>query len=137
MSGSPRHYLGIDHGTRRLGLAYGDEIGVATPLPAIATAEEAKQWSALAAVVAARRITDIVLGLPLNMDGTEGPRCQSVRQFAANIALHGPAPLATLPVTLTVSAATVPMISANPATLSFTAPAFNAPRSTTAWCDVP
>ena len=40
----------------------------------------------------------LVVGLPLNMDGTEGPRCQSVRQFAANIERHGPASLAALPV---------------------------------------
>ena len=34
------------------------------------------------------------------MDGTEGPRCQSIRQFAANIAAHGPPALATLPIVL-------------------------------------
>jgi putative Holliday junction resolvase len=39
-----------------------------------------------------------VIGLPLNMDGTEGPRCQSVRQFAANLERHGPPALASLPV---------------------------------------
>jgi putative Holliday junction resolvase len=86
MSGSPRRYLGIDYGTRRLGLAYGDEIGVATPLPAIAAAEEARQWSALAAVVAARRITDIVLGLPLNMDGSSGPKAQEVEAYGRRVA---------------------------------------------------
>jgi putative Holliday junction resolvase len=42
----------------------------------------------------------LVLGLPLNMDGSEGPRCQSVRQFAANIAAHGPPALAALPIVL-------------------------------------
>jgi putative Holliday junction resolvase len=40
----------------------------------------------------------LAIGLPLNMDGTEGPRCQSVRQFATNIAHHGPAALAELPI---------------------------------------
>ena len=39
-----------------------------------------------------------MIGLPLNMDGTEGPRCQSVRQFAANVAQHGSPALAALPV---------------------------------------
>jgi len=85
MSGSRRRYLGIDHGTRRLGLAFGDEIGVATPLPAIAAAEEAKQWTALAAVIAARRITDVVLGLPLNMDGSSGPKAQEVGTYGRRI----------------------------------------------------
>ncbi|MBS0550052.1 MAG: Holliday junction resolvase RuvX, partial [Proteobacteria bacterium] len=40
----------------------------------------------------------LVIGLPLNMDGTEGPRCQSIRQFATNIANHGGPKLAALPV---------------------------------------
>ena len=43
-------------------------------------------------------IAGLVIGLPLNMDGTEGPRCQSVRQFVTNLANHGTPALAALPV---------------------------------------
>jgi putative Holliday junction resolvase len=43
-------FLGVDHGARRIGLAYGDDIGVATPLPAISSEEPSKQWAGLAAV---------------------------------------------------------------------------------------
>ena len=42
----------------------------------------------------------LAIGLPLNMDGRRGPRCQSVRQFAANIAAHAPPALAALPIVL-------------------------------------
>jgi len=52
----------------------------------------------LAELARKHEIKALAIGLPLNMDGSEGPRCQSVRQFAANIANHGPPALAALPV---------------------------------------
>jgi putative Holliday junction resolvase len=76
MKGAAPRILGIDHGSHRIGLAFGDEIAVATPLPAIVTPDLAKQWAAIGAVIRERRITDVVLGLPLNMDGTSGPKAQ-------------------------------------------------------------
>jgi len=85
MKGTTPRILGIDHGSHRIGLAFGDEIAVATPLPAILTADLAKQWTALAAVLKERRITDVVLGLPLNMDGTAGPKAQEVEQYGRRI----------------------------------------------------
>jgi putative Holliday junction resolvase len=78
-------FLGIDHGTRRIGLAYGDDIGVATPLPAITAADPAKQWAGLGALLKDRRITEVVLGLPLNMDGSSGPKAEEVEAFAQRI----------------------------------------------------
>lgn len=78
-------FLGIDHGSRRVGLAYGDEIGVATPLAAITTDDAAKQWAGLAALVKERRITEIVVGHPLNMDGTSGPKALEVEAFARRL----------------------------------------------------
>lgn len=82
----PMRFLGIDHGTRRIGLAYGDEIGVATPLPAIASEDVSKQWAALAAVLRERRITEVVIGHPLNMDGSSGPKAKEVEMFARRVA---------------------------------------------------
>lgn len=81
----PMRILGIDHGTRRIGLSYGDEIGVATPLPAITTQDVSRHWGELCAVIRERRITDIVLGHPLNMDGTSGPKAKEVEEFGAKI----------------------------------------------------
>jgi putative Holliday junction resolvase len=77
--------LGIDHGTRRVGLSYGDEIGVATPLPALAFSEHSKQWAGIAAVIKDRKITDIVIGHPLNMDGSSGPKAKEVEEFARKL----------------------------------------------------
>ncbi|HXN34673.1 MAG TPA: Holliday junction resolvase RuvX [Opitutaceae bacterium] len=78
--------LGIDHGTRRIGLSYGDDIGVATPLPALSFPDGARQWAGIAAVLRDRKITDIVLGHPLNMDGTSGPKALEVEEFARRLA---------------------------------------------------
>ncbi|MDR1011956.1 MAG: Holliday junction resolvase RuvX [Opitutaceae bacterium] len=77
--------LGIDYGERRIGLSYGDEIGVATPLPALTDADSEKRRAALAAIVKQRRITDIVLGWPLNMDDSEGFKAGEVEKFARKL----------------------------------------------------
>lgn len=78
-------FLGIDYGTRRFGLSYGDELGVATPLPALTEADPAKRWQGLITVVAQRRITDLVLGYPLNMDETAGFKAKEVDTFASRL----------------------------------------------------
>ncbi|MEO6243821.1 MAG: Holliday junction resolvase RuvX [Opitutaceae bacterium] len=77
--------LGIDHGARRIGLSYGDDLGVATPLPAVIEADAAKRWAGLLAVVTQRRITDIVVGHPLNMDDSVGPKAKEAEAFAARL----------------------------------------------------
>src|SRR5207248_9051830 len=60
----------------------------------------AADLAALAELAKKHDIRALAIGLPLNMDGSEGPRCQSVRQFAANIEKHGPPALAALPIVL-------------------------------------
>lgn len=77
--------LGIDFGTRRIGLAFGDELGVATPLPAIVDADPEKRWAALLAMARQRRATDIVLGHPLNMDDTAGPKAKEAERLAEQL----------------------------------------------------
>jgi putative holliday junction resolvase len=77
--------LGIDYGEKRVGLSYGDELGVATPLSALTDLTAEKRWAALAALVRQRRITDFVLGHPLNMDGSAGPKAREVEAFAARL----------------------------------------------------
>lgn len=74
--------LGIDYGSRRVGLAYGDELGVATPLAAAVEATEPERVERIAAVVAERGITEIVLGYPYNMDGSAGFKAKEVEAFA-------------------------------------------------------
>lgn len=77
--------LGIDYGTRRIGLSYGDEIGVATPLPALVQSTHDQRWEALSEVVRKRRATDLVLGYPYNMDGTAGFKAKEVDAFAEKL----------------------------------------------------
>lgn len=77
--------LGIDYGSKRIGLSYGDDLGVATPLPAILETDEHKRWAALLAAIRQRRATDLVIGWPLNMDDTVGPKAREVEAFAAKL----------------------------------------------------
>lgn len=78
-------FLGIDYGTRRIGLACGDELGIATPLPALTDADPAKRREALAVVVRQRRITELVVGFPFNMDGSVGFKAKEVEAFAESL----------------------------------------------------
>lgn len=85
---APMRCLGIDYGARRIGLSYGDQLGVATPLPAITEADPVARFAALEAMVAQRRITDIVIGHPLNMDDSVGPKAREVEAFAVRLREH-------------------------------------------------
>lgn len=78
-------FLGIDYGTRRIGLATGDELGIATSLPALVEADLAVRRRALAAVVKQRRIDEIVLGYPLNMDGSAGYKAKEMEALAVEL----------------------------------------------------
>jgi putative Holliday junction resolvase len=78
-------YIGIDLGTRRIGLAYGDELGVATPLPALTQADPTERRTGLFKVIRERRAQEIVLGHPLNMDDTAGPKAKEAEAFAAQL----------------------------------------------------
>jgi putative Holliday junction resolvase len=77
--------LGIDYGTKRIGLSYGDDLGVATPLPALIDSDPEKRWSALTRVAKLRGVTDFVVGHPLNMDETAGPKARETEAFAARL----------------------------------------------------
>ena len=91
--------MALDVGRKTIGVATSDVLrGLATPLVTIKRTKLAADLGALAELVRKHEVKALAIGLPLNMDGSEGPRCQSVRQFAANIANHGPPALAALPV---------------------------------------
>ena len=77
--------LGIDYGERRIGLSYGDELGVATPLPALTDPTQKARMAVLATVIRQRRITDLVLGHPLNMDDSAGFKAREIEAFAARL----------------------------------------------------
>lgn len=78
--------VGLDLGTETIGVAVSDGLHrVASPLETIRRKKFGLDADRLLEIANARAITGIVLGLPLNMDGSEGPRCQSTRAFARNL----------------------------------------------------
>jgi len=84
----PRHgaLIGLDLGDKTIGLAVSDTLrGIASPLETIRRKKFSVDAARLLDVIGAREICGIVLGLPMNMDGSEGPRCQSTRAFARNL----------------------------------------------------
>ncbi len=76
--------LGLDFGKRRIGVAVFDLPGMgARPLTTLVRTSLAHDLEQLRAIVADRQARRIVMGLPLNMDGSEGPAARKARQFAA------------------------------------------------------
>ena len=93
--------MALDVGTKTVGVATSDTLRMlATPLLTVKRSRLAADLTALAELARKHEVQALVIGLPLNMDGSEGPRCQSIRQFAANIERHGPPALAALPILL-------------------------------------
>lgn len=78
--------IGLDLGTKTIGVAISD-LGrrIASPLVLINRVKFTLDAEALIKVVAERQVASIVLGLPLNMDGSEGPRAQATRAFVRNL----------------------------------------------------
>lgn len=78
--------IGLDIGSKTIGTAFCDAgWSFASPADLIRRSKFAKDKAALAAAIATRTTKGIVIGLPLNMDGSESPRSQSSRAFARNI----------------------------------------------------
>jgi putative Holliday junction resolvase len=81
-----RALAGLDLGDKTIGVAVSDRLlSVASPLRTLRRTKFTQDAAALLALLAEREIGGIVLGLPRNMDGSEGTRCQSTRAFARNL----------------------------------------------------
>lgn len=81
-----QRFLGLDIGTKTVGLAISDgEYKVASPLETLKRSKFRDDAQHLLAIVDHRNVGGFIAGLPISLDGTEGPRCQSVRQFAENL----------------------------------------------------
>ena len=86
---------GLDLGTKTIGVAVSDGLRqVASPLTVIRRQKFTLDAAGLLRIAADRGLVGLVLGLPLNMDGSEGPRVQSTRAFARNLERLTPLPLA-------------------------------------------
>ena len=78
--------VGLDLGEKTIGVAVSDTSRmIASPLALIRRTKFTADAEALLKLMESRGAGGIVIGLPVNMDGTEGPRCQSVRAFARNL----------------------------------------------------
>ncbi|MGF1500338.1 MAG: Holliday junction resolvase RuvX [Paracoccaceae bacterium] len=87
--------LGLDLGTKTIGVAVSDGLRLtATGLETLKRSKFQADAERLLAAIRARGVAGIVLGLPRNMDGSEGPRAQSTRAFARNLAGLVPCPIA-------------------------------------------
>jgi putative Holliday junction resolvase len=83
--GRGRRLLGFDVGEKTIGLALSDaSLLTATPLETIRRRKFTADAERIAAICAEHNVGGLVIGLPVNMDGSEGPRAQSTRQFARN-----------------------------------------------------
>ncbi len=88
--------LGLDLGTKTIGMALSDvSRSVATPYGTIRRTKFTADAREVAAAISANGVGALVIGLPLNLDGSEGPRAQSTRAFARNLA-----PLIGVPILL-------------------------------------
>lgn len=85
---------GLDFGDKTIGIAVSDlRRQVATPLSTLRRVKFTEDAAALLALASARGIAGLILGLPRNMDGSEGPRAQATRAFARNLGRLTPLPI--------------------------------------------
>ena len=78
--------FGLDLGEKTIGVATSDpSLSIASPLALIRRSKFTAEAAELFALMTPRGAAALVIGLPVNMDGTEGSRCQSVRAFARNL----------------------------------------------------
>ncbi len=82
----PRRILALDVGSRRIGVAVSDPLGItAQGLDTIQRQNKRKDWAALSAVLAKYDVAEIVVGLPLRLSGAEGTQSEKMREFAEEL----------------------------------------------------
>ena len=106
--------LGIDLGTKTIGLAISDGLQMtATPAETIKRKKFGVDAEQILKLIAENQIVGIVIGLPLNMDGSEGPRVQSTRAFVRNFSQKCDLPIAYWDERLSTTAVTRTMVEAD------------------------
>ena len=106
--------MGLDLGTKTIGLALSDvERRIATPLETIRRVKFRSDATALLALAEKFSVAALVIGLPLNMDGSEGPRAQATRAFVRNLAALSPLPVLYQDERLSTAAVTRTLIDAD------------------------
>jgi putative Holliday junction resolvase len=106
--------LGLDLGEKTIGLALSDTmLRVATPLETLKRGKFSVDAVTLEAIIAKHGVGGLVIGLPLNMDGTDGPSAQSARAFGRNFANRSPLPIVFWDERLSTAAVTRTLLDAD------------------------
>ena len=98
-------FLGIDYGSRRVGLSHGDELGFAFPLPAATADDTEERFAHIGREIARLKVTLLVLGYPLSVEGERTRRCDEVDAFAAELTRRFGLPIEKVDEALTSQAA--------------------------------
>lgn len=106
--------LGVDLGSKTIGIALSD-VGrsIATPMQTLRRRKFSEDIVLIAAIIAEQNVGGIIVGLPVNMNATEGPRAQSARAFAKNLNKHLKLPVALWDERLSTAAAERMLIDAD------------------------
>ena len=78
-------YLGIDYGTKRIGLAWADELGIALPIGAVPGVDDQSYLDRIADLIEVKEVNELIVGYPIHMDGTVGVRAKEVDVFIATL----------------------------------------------------
>jgi putative Holliday junction resolvase len=106
--------LGLDLGEKTIGLALSDRLlTVATPMQTLKRGKFAADAAKLDIIIGEQGVGGLVVGLPLNMDGSDGPSAQSARAFGRNWVNHSPLPIVFQDERLSTSAVTRTLIEAD------------------------
>ena len=106
--------LGLDLGEKTIGLALSDtSLSIATPMQTLKRGKFAADAAQLDIIISAQGVGGLVVGLPLNMDGSDGPSAQSARAFARNWAARSPLPIMLQDERLSTSAVTRTLLEAD------------------------
>lgn len=106
--------LGLDLGEKTIGLALSDTLlSIATPMQTLKRGKFAADAPQLDIIISAQGVGGLVVGLPLNMDGTDGPSAQSARAFGRNWAARSPLPVVMQDERMSTSAVTRTLLEAD------------------------
>jgi len=106
--------LGLDLGEKTIGLALSDtSLSIATPMQTLKRGKFAADAAQLDIIISAQGVGGLVVGLPLNMDGSDGPSAQSARAFARNWVARSPLPVILQDERLSTSAVTRTLLEAD------------------------
>jgi putative Holliday junction resolvase len=106
--------LGLDLGEKTIGLALSDtSLSIATPMQTLKRGKFAADAARLDIIISEQGVGGLVVGLPLNMDGSDGPSAQSARAFGRNWVNHSPLPVVFQDERLSTSAVTRTLLDAD------------------------